>query len=524
MSFTRDAAGLEISDAEMATFLAWKSARDAQDVWSTEQTVYDSGDSGSLVVVTTSKKVSYRIGQFKIATYQSNQEGPTATSPYYLETIQQVKEFIENFDAFNSWVRDIIGTEVSRPAVVTSFINAFYNFITQTMKYPPSPSPTFPYLLYGSPYQIYQQILGADVGPGGGMVLDTYLSFYTVKITEDRYPTPDDGFTFEIASDMSDAIKWIGQNKNVLVGTETAEWVIPAGVTATSVQAILNSRYGSDRIQGTSVGDAMCFFQSGRKALVEYYIPQQDNNFRANNMALLSKNMLHEAAAFDFDFISAPYTKIFVSREDGIVVSLLYERSTGTFAWGRIRTGGIIKSVATVPGPSGYDDVYLIVERPGGYFLEMLAERRRSPDAPDAGVFLDSYGPWTGNAAGYTGEAVIYDELNNQVYPLSAPPPVGPRRWIGYPYRSRVRSMPVLANNQMKQNIIKTLNIRLNDSYLPRVKSLPNGQEDTITRPEPYDGIVQVPFPGVWDRDVFFELIHDKPTRCRVLSVNAEAN
>jgi hypothetical protein len=121
----------------------------------------------------------------------------------------------------------------------------------------------------------------------------------------------------------------------------------------------------------------MCFFQTGKKALVEYYIPQQDNNFRANNMAMLSKNMLHESPAFDFDFISAPYTKIFVSREDGTMACLLYERSTGTFAWGRITTGteigivengrtawtrtGLIKSVATIPGQAGYDDVYLIV-------------------------------------------------------------------------------------------------------------------------------------------------------------------
>jgi hypothetical protein len=378
---------------------------------------------------------------------------------------------------------------------------------------------------YGQPNDIKERII-AQVGTSA----EVYIPVYLPKIIEDRTPTADDGFTFEIASDMSDAIRWIGQNKNILVGTETAEWVIPADTTAVNARAILNSRYGSDRIQGTSVGDAMCFFQSGRKALVEYYIPQQDNNFRANNMGMLSKNMLHESAAFDFDFISAPYTKIFVSREDGIIAALLYERSTGTFAWGRIRTGGHIKSVATVPGPSGYDDVYLIVEREGtvpgerDYFLEMLAERRRSEDAPDAGVFLDSYGPWSGDTSGYTEKAVIYDELHNKTYPLTDPPPADPGIWIGYPYTSTVRSMPVLANDRMKQNIIKSLHIRFNNSFLPRIKSLPNGHVDTIPRPEPYSGILQLPFPGVWDRDVFFELIHDTPTRCRVLAVNAEAN
>jgi hypothetical protein len=359
-----------------------------------------------------------------------------------------------------------------------------------------------------------------------------YIPLFTRKILEDRYPTPDDGFTFEIASDMSDAIRWIGQNKNLLIGTETAEWIIPAGVNATNAQAILNSRYGSDKIQGTAVGDAMCFIQSGRKALVEYYIPQQDNNFRANNMAMLSKNMLHESPAFDFDFISAPYTKIFVSREDGALVCLLYERGTGTFAWGRILTDGFIRSVATLPGESGYDEVYMIVERTEGVFLERLDERMRA-DLDIGHVFLDSNTPWTGSdeqRADYAANAVVYDVTDNKTYPIDdAPSPAdipGPphRMFVGYQYTSLVRSMPILANNQMKQQIIKNLQVRFQDSHMPVIRSLPNGVDNTVPHEEPYSGVVQIPFPGVFDRDVFFEIVHKEPTPCQILAVNAEAN
>jgi hypothetical protein len=277
---------------------------------------------------------------------------------------------------------------------------------------------------------------------------------------------------------------------------------------------------------------------------VEYYIPQQDNNFRANNMAMLSKNMLHESPAFDFDFISAPYTKIFVSREDGTIVCLLYERNTGTFAWGRITTGkeivvsgkksrtGLIKSVAAVPGQSGYDDVFLIVQRGNDFFLERHSERGRGGQGDDEeAVFLDSYRRWDGNRTDYSDDAAVYDETDNKTYPLTQEPIPDHVMWIGYPYESRVRSMPVLANDRMKQNNIKNLYVRFNDSFMPKVRSVSMeegrermGNTDTIGRPEPYSGVVQIAFPGVWDRDVFFELIHDTPTRCRVLAVNAEAN
>jgi hypothetical protein len=95
--------------------------------------------------------------------------------------------------------------------------------------------------------------------------------------------------------------------------------------------------------------------------------------------------------------------------------------------------------------------------------------------------------------------------------------------WVGYSYASRMHSMPVLANDQMKVNIIKTLLIRFYASYMPRIKTRSDGPEEHIIQNEPFTGIVQVPFPGSYGRDVFFELLHDGPTPCQVMAINAEA-
>jgi hypothetical protein len=387
----------------------------------------------------------------------------------------------------------------------------------------------------GAPDVIYAEIVGYYYYDEAAVS----IPFYVKSIIEDRHPTAEDGFTFEIASDMSDAIRWVAQSKSLLVGTETGEWVIPAEATAVNIQAILNSRYGSDSIQATAVGDALCFFQSGKKSLVEYYIPQQDTNFRANNLAMLSRNMLRESPAKDFDFVSAPCAKILVCREDGVVATLLYERGSGTFAWGRVVTAGRILSLATLPGESGFDDVYLVVERNGAHFLERLDE--------EAPAYLDSHKEWMNDApqflaagngdfiladdgrnviiGGYDVSAVVYDETDNISWPIESAPQRDPRRrmWVGYPYASRMRSMPVLANDQMKVNLIKTLSVRFNGSYMPRIKTKPDGPEEHILQSEPFSGIVQVPFPGSYERDAFFELTHDGPTPCRVLAINAEA-
>jgi hypothetical protein len=378
----------------------------------------------------------------------------------------------------------------------------------------------------GKPSEVYSQIVKRYPARDGN-----YFVVSKRLVVEDCYPVASDGFSFEIASDMSDAICWLGQNKNLLIGTETAEWVVPAGVSAVNTQAVLNSRHGSDRIQGAALGDAFCFFQAGRKALVEYYIPQQDTNFRANNMAMLSPGMLHESPATGFDFASAPYTRLFVPREDGTAVCLLYERGAGVFAWGRIITAGAFKSVAVLPGQSGYDEAFFIVERDGAFFLERLDERGR--------VYLDGSEPWTGPAEqreAFGAGAVVYDETDGKVYPLNgavippAPGDFSPAHvmHVGYPFTSRVKSMPILANDRMKQNNIKALSARFRDSFMPRVRSEPNGVENSIPhrgKPgEGFSGVAAIPFPGVYDRDVFFEFVFQDPRRCEILAVNAEVN
>jgi len=234
-------------------------------------------------------------------------------------------------------------------------------------------------------------------------------------------------------------------------------------------------------------------------------------------MAMLSESMLREFPAREFDYTTSPYTKLVITREDGAVVMLLYERSTGIFAWSRIVTNGKIKSIASVPSSDGYDELFMLVERDDYYYLEVLRETSE--------VYLDCFKQWDGDRTAYNDEAVIYDEIENIIYPLTDPlPEASITKWIGYPFTSRVRSMPILGNDRMKPNNIKNILIRFMDSYMPKLKALPNDTEDIITAKEPFTGVWKTMFPGVWDRDVMFELFHNKPTQCKILAINAEVN
>jgi hypothetical protein len=306
---------------------------------------------------------------------------------------------------------------------------------------------------------------------------------------------------------------------------------------------------------------------------VEYYIPEADSYFRANNMALLAPQMLNESRPKEFDVASAPYTKLFITREDGQLVTLLYERSTGTFAWGRVTTGEVLKNtmsdeeknkakeewekkvdesrrqyalphpgsfvqpqklerviesrvqcVTVLPGPDGYDDIYLSVERNGVFYLERLREAGM--------VYLDSWKEWkwetpeekTSLLAQYTSDAVVYDVVEDKTYRLNGDLPEqsqeGRRRWIGYKYTSILRSMPVQPNEKMHHANITGLQMRISDSFVPRAREKKDAWDSSESSGmEPKSGVEVIDFIGGADRTAQFEILTDKPGRCCVLSV-----
>jgi hypothetical protein len=404
---------------------------------------------------------------------------------------------------------------------------------------------------------------------------EVYLILYTKEFKKEDMVTPDCGFTFEPSSGTNDAIKWLSVNRGIIVGTELSEFFIPPDIHANNTQAVALSRYGSDDIQGAAIGAATVFFQSGRKGLVEYY-PNEYDQFRANNMALLAQHMLHESPAKEFDFATAPYTRLYITREDGTLVTLLYERGTGTFAWSRITTGeavrdtitpeeveeerkyatrrgtetytterpkfvppkrlkrfveGKIVTCAVLPGDDGFDDVYLIVKRKSKFYLERIRE--------SGTVYLDGWKEWKyANESerralldSYDAEtAGVYDEGKNEFFKLSAktgelPASSGPgnRRYIGYPYKSVMKSVPVLKNEKMEPVSASAICVRLHDSYIPYITFQGDAVEGEPGKAVYDDYVIREP--GILSgqsRNLQFYITHNTPNRCCMLSVYTE--
>lgn len=337
---------------------------------------------------------------------------------------------------------------------------------------------------------------------------------YEYQVTANNVTTADNSLYFELASDQNDSVKWMAQNNYLIIGTESSEWVIPSSVNALSVSAALTSRHGSDDIQATCVDSAVIFFAQGKRGIREYYWNDDAGAFRANNIAMSSAQMLTESAAVDFDFMTNPYSRLIVTRADGTVAVMLYEKNSGVAAWYRFTTEGTVVSCAVTRGDAGSDYVYMAVKRGNDYYLERFDE--------DVEVYLDSFASYSGSDGEYTSSAVLFDETQGVQYALTDTSAIAPGDtvYIGYPYASRVVSMPVVGSDPTGKKRITDLLIRFYESYKPEMVCDDSTEEFTDFT-EPYSGVKTITYPGNTDRDVTFTLQAAQPRPCTILAINA---
>ncbi len=332
---------------------------------------------------------------------------------------------------------------------------------------------------------------------------------------------PNHAFYFEIGSDKNDKIKWITPSKDLIIGTESSEWVMSEGVTAQRIEVQLQSRYGVADFQGSLIGRSVIYIGQGGRSLRDYAYDFQEHTYKSIDLTQAASHLLIESKAVDFDYTNSPVQKIYLSRDDGSACVLLYDKNTGIAAWTKIVLGnGKIKNIVTVPGLKGFDDVYFEVERKGIFYLEKIAETEK-----DKTIYLDSFSKYTSNTQTDEYElSSVFIPKEKKIFKLEELPDeykdFSKDMYIGYEYTSTVESLPVINSADNNKKRIAALLIRFLDSYLPLV-SQTETREQTIYEDEPFSGVVSVPVEGNFNRDVFFKLEMKRPERCEILAVNA---
>lgn len=180
----------------------------------------------------------------------------------------------------------------------------------------------------------------------------------------------DEAIEFSILSDQVNAIRGIFSGRHLQVFTSGAEWMVTGDpLTPASVQIRRQTRTGSriDRyIPPVTVDGATLFMARSKQGIYEFLYTDLEQAYTANDLALLSRHVVDDPIDQDYDQRNR---LLYVVRADGKFATLTVFRAEGVSAWTLHDTAGAVKSVAVVG-----DDVFMLVERGGDYFIEMLDE------------------------------------------------------------------------------------------------------------------------------------------------------
>lgn len=183
---------------------------------------------------------------------------------------------------------------------------------------------------------------------------------------------------------------------------------------------------------------------------------------------------------------------------------------------------GSIQNCAVTRGDDEYDLIYFVVKDGNNYYLEVLDY--------NSDVHLDSYKTYNPQATnpkeGYSNNAILWNKTKNITCNINDIPSgfisADNVVYIGYKFRSYIKSMPVIGNNPSKPVRIGYLVVRFLNSYRPVMKVAGLSDEKfTSIKSVPYSGIAKVTYPGKTEHDVCFELESDEMMDVNILSVDA---
>lgn len=296
----------------------------------------------------------------------------------------------------------------------------------------------------------------------------------------------DDAITLTILAGEVNAIQWLAEGADLLIGTTGAMRTIGASdagknFSATNVVQKRQSTFGSKDIQPVQVGPVAIYASYYGLSLREFLYSFQQNSYVAPELTILSEHMLRSGIV-QMTYAQEQDSIVWLAMGNGELVGITYERDQQIVAMTRHRIGGqvlnssvidpldptntttpygIVESVASIPGATRTELWMSVLRTINGQTnrnIERLTITFEAMQKEDA-VFVDSSYTYDGSATNAIAGA---NWLVGEEIAILADGAAVPRRTVsgtggftlanekestkitfGLPYRSRGKTLPI---------------------------------------------------------------------------------
>ena len=199
-----------------------------------------------------------------------------------------------------------------------------------------------------------------------------YYNFGTERV--DGTLTDDSAVAVSFITRKDYRILHLMAHADLLVMTEGNEWIINGAevVTPTNVSPRLQTSRGSTEVVPEMIGGQMIYVQRHGKTVRDLQYNFGTDSYDGMDLTILAKHITQDKTIVDSAYRQEPDYMMFYVLDDGTCACLTYVKEQQVFAWCRMKTKGTIYAVETISTPY-YDDVYFVVYRTNGWFLEKLS-------------------------------------------------------------------------------------------------------------------------------------------------------
>jgi hypothetical protein len=346
----------------------------------------------------------------------------------------------------------------------------------------------------------------------------------------------DQALFYTIASDRVNQIKWLAATTVMMAGTTGGEFRISGGgesaITPTNVDVRRQTSHGSRRGRPVYVGNAVFFIQRSNTKVRNLSYKWESDAFASDDMTFLAEHVTGTGINH-IAFSQIPDNLLLGIRDDGQLLSMVYEPSQDIVGWSRHVTDGKYIDVS-ITSRAGNDRWTFIVER------TIDGVTKRYIEIYEEDHFLDCHARYEGTA---TTSITGLDFLEGKTVSILADGAVHPQKVVssgaitlnyaaedvivGLEYVSKLTPTRYGANvgdgtSMGRQKRWSEIFVQLSNSAVPKINGVRppvRGVDTTYGTAEPLTSEdVNVRNLG-YNRDGTVEIEHELPLPCHIVAI-----
>lgn len=210
-----------------------------------------------------------------------------------------------------------------------------------------------------------------------GVWMSSIGDYYNYAVEVDQ--EDDEPISVNLVSQSLNSVSALLSKTDLIGFTADGAWRIGSrnqaqGLTSKTVFASQQSFEGASNLRPLVINDRALYVLSQGATVRDLAYDYSSDSYMGDDLTLLSRHLFRGHSIKSWCYAQEPDSLVYAVRDDGILLTLTYNKEQEVYAWAKHETNGRFVAVQSIRGTTR-TLVYFIVERLGNLYVETLSDR-----------------------------------------------------------------------------------------------------------------------------------------------------